>query len=57
MEFASEMVVKALENGLRIRELPITYHPRGGESKLIEVRDALRYLRFMFKYKIFGDTK
>ncbi len=34
MEFASEMVVRAAKAGLDIRQLPIEYHPRGGESKL-----------------------
>lgn len=34
MEFASEMVIEASRKGLRISEVPITYHPRKGESKL-----------------------
>lgn len=52
MEFASEMVIKAVETDLKILEIPITYHPRGGESKLNAIRDALRHLRFMFTYKL-----
>lgn len=52
MEFASEMVVKALAVNLNILEIPITYYPRAGESKLNAVRDAVRHLRFMLKYKI-----
>jgi glycosyltransferase involved in cell wall biosynthesis len=47
MEFASEIVVKAARAGLRVAEVPITYHPRIGESKLNGVRDAWRHLRFM----------
>jgi glycosyltransferase involved in cell wall biosynthesis len=47
MEFASEMVVNALRAGLAIREIPITYHPRTGESKLSGLRDAWRHVRFM----------
>ena len=47
MEFASEMVVRAAKEGLRIAELPITYHPRGGESKLSSFRDGWRHLRFL----------
>jgi hypothetical protein len=47
MEFASEIVVKAARAGLRMAEVPITYHPRIGESKLNGVRDAWRHLRFM----------
>ncbi|MDQ6945198.1 MAG: glycosyltransferase family 2 protein [Actinomycetota bacterium] len=47
MEFASEIVVKAARSDLRVAEVPITYHPRIGESKLNGVRDAWRHLRFM----------
>src|SRR5262249_15040724 len=47
MEFASELVVNALRQRLRIVEIPITYHPRAGESKLVGFRDAWRHLRFM----------
>src|SRR5207244_6347899 len=31
MEFASEMVIRASKEKLRIAEFPIEYHPRGGE--------------------------
>src|SRR5438552_9702918 len=47
MEFASEMVVRASKEGLVIREFPIHYHPRGGESKLSSFRDGWRHLRFL----------
>jgi hypothetical protein len=47
MEFASEMVIRAAKEGLVIRELPIRYHPRGGESKLSSFRDGWRHLRFL----------
>jgi glycosyltransferase involved in cell wall biosynthesis len=47
MEFASEMVVRASRAHLKIAELPITYHPRGGESKLSSFRDGWRHLRFL----------
>ena len=47
MEFASEMVIRAAKEGLEIRELPIEYHPRGGESKLSSLRDGWRHLRFL----------
>jgi len=47
MEFASEMVALALRHGLRVAELPITYYPRGGRSKLRSFRDGWRHLRFM----------
>ncbi|MBV8431585.1 MAG: glycosyltransferase family 2 protein [Solirubrobacterales bacterium] len=47
MEFASEMVVGAAREGLVIDELPIKYHPRGGESKLSSFRDGWRHLRYL----------
>lgn len=50
MEFASEMVVAAIREKLRIREIPISYHLRKGESKLVPVRDAWRHLSFMLIY-------
>ncbi|HEV7667303.1 MAG TPA: glycosyltransferase family 2 protein [Thermoanaerobaculia bacterium] len=50
MEFASELVVNALREQLSIEEIPITYHPRIGESKLNGVRDAWRHVRFMLMF-------
>jgi glycosyltransferase involved in cell wall biosynthesis len=47
MEFASEMVIRASREKLRITEFPIEYHPRGGESKLSSFRDGWRHLRFL----------
>ena len=47
MEFASEMVIRAAKEKLDIREVPIRYHPRGGESKLSTLRDGWRHLRFL----------
>jgi glycosyltransferase involved in cell wall biosynthesis len=47
MEFASEMVIRASKERLRIAEFPIEYHPRGGESKLSSWRDGWRHLRFL----------
>ena len=47
MEFASEMVIRAAKANLDIRQVPIEYHPRGGESKLSSFRDGWRHLRFL----------
>jgi glycosyltransferase involved in cell wall biosynthesis len=47
MEFASEMIVRAAKERLDIREIPIEYHQRGGESKLSSFRDGWRHLRFL----------
>jgi Glycosyl transferase family 2 len=49
MEFASEIVVKAARSGLRVAEVPITYHPRIGESKLNSLQDGWRHLRFLLQ--------
>jgi glycosyltransferase involved in cell wall biosynthesis len=47
MEFASEMVIRAAKENLDIREFPIEYHLRAGESKLSSFRDGWRHLRFL----------
>jgi glycosyltransferase involved in cell wall biosynthesis len=47
MEFASEMVIRAAKEKLVVRQFPIEYHPRAGESKLSSVRDGWRHLRFL----------
>src|SRR3712207_915692 len=47
MEFASEMVIRAGKEQLDVRQTPIEYRPRGGESKLSSFRDGWRHLRFL----------
>jgi hypothetical protein len=47
MEFASEWVIRASKLGLDVREIPISYHPRKGESKLSSFADGWRHLRFL----------
>jgi hypothetical protein len=47
MEFASEHVIRSSKLGLDIREVPIEYHPRAGESKLSSFSDGWRHLRFL----------
>jgi glycosyltransferase involved in cell wall biosynthesis len=47
MEFASEMIVRAAKERLDIRQIPIEYRPRAGESKLSSVRDGWRHLRYL----------
>ena len=48
MEFASEMIIEATRNKLRIAEVPIVYHPREGNSELSSFSDGWRHLKFMF---------
>jgi glycosyltransferase involved in cell wall biosynthesis len=50
MEFASEMVFKAVRRNLKVGEIPIEYFPRTGESKLSRFGDAWRHVRFMLLY-------
>ncbi len=50
MEFAYEMIIKAIKNNLKIKELPINYSKRLGISKLRSFADGWRHLRFMLLY-------
>lgn len=50
MEFASEMLIKALRSNLKIKEVPINYYPRKGRTKLRRFPDGWRHLRFMLMY-------
>ncbi|ODV50002.1 glycosyltransferase involved in cell wall biosynthesis [Methanohalophilus euhalobius] len=51
MEFASEMVIEASYNDLRIKEVPISYHVRYAPSKLRSLQDGWRHVRFMMLYQ------
>jgi len=51
MEFASEMIIEAARENLKIAEIPITYYPREGDSKLSSFADGWRHLRFMMLYR------
>jgi glycosyltransferase involved in cell wall biosynthesis len=51
MEFASEMIIEAARENLKIAEIPITYYPREGDSKLSSLADGWRHLRFMMLYR------
>ncbi|MDI6723941.1 MAG: glycosyltransferase family 2 protein [Methanobacterium sp.] len=51
MEFASEMVIEAARKNVKMAEIPITYYPRGGESKLSSFSDGWRHVRFMMLYR------
>lgn len=52
MEFATEMIVKALAHGLRVTEAPTVLHPDGREkrSHLRTWRDGWRHLRLLLLY-------
>jgi hypothetical protein len=48
MEFASEMIIRAAKNKIKITEVDINYRLRSGNSKLKKIRDGLRHLKFIF---------
>ena len=56
MEFATEMVARSEQLGLRVAEVPVTLHPdgRGRRSHLRPVRDGLRHLRLMLHLALQG---
>jgi len=49
MEFASEMIIKAVKNNLKIKELPTNYKRRIGQSKLNPILDGLRHIFLIIK--------
>jgi glycosyltransferase involved in cell wall biosynthesis len=51
MEFASEMLVMASKERLRIDEVPISYYPRLTPSKLHSFADGWRHIRFVLLMK------
>jgi glycosyltransferase involved in cell wall biosynthesis len=51
MEFASEMLVMASKERLKIAEVPIDYYPRAAPSKLHSFADGWRHLRFVLLLK------
>lgn len=52
MEFASELILKGAEAGLKITEVAIPYLPRQGVSKLHRLRDGWRHLRLLFSSRL-----
>lgn len=47
MEFSSELLVKAKEKGLKIKEININFRQRIGKSKLRRFRDGFRHLKYL----------
>lgn len=50
MEFASEMLIRASQEELKIEEVPISYGKRIAPTKLSRFRDAWRHIRFMLLF-------
>ena len=51
MEFASEMIAQAVSLNLTIKQLPIDYQRRLGQSKLKPFSDGWRHLKFMLNHR------
>ncbi len=47
MEFATEMLIKAQKNNLKIKEIPITYSQRKGSSKLRPYKDGFAHVKYI----------
>lgn len=47
MDFASELIIKAAQAGMKISQTPITYNYRIGNSKLNSLVDGLAHLRLI----------
>jgi glycosyltransferase involved in cell wall biosynthesis len=55
-EFEAEFTVKALKQGFKIIEVPVSYRPRtDSEGKKIRFRDGLDILFTIIKYRLFND--
>ena len=50
MEFASEMLIRAAQEGMSIDEVPISYSRRIAPTKLSRFKDAWRHIRFMLLF-------
>jgi glycosyltransferase involved in cell wall biosynthesis len=59
MEFASEMIIRSVERGLKIGEIPITLYPdnRGRPPHLRSFRDGWRHLRLMIQMRHWGPPR
>lgn len=51
MEYATEMIIKAKQNHLRMIEVPINFYKdkRGTKSHLNTIRDGIRHVRVIVK--------
>ncbi len=52
MEFSSEILVRVKRGGFRLKEIPIDYYVRAGDSKLRTFQDGFRHLWFLLKERV-----
>ena len=50
MEFASEHIIRSAKLGMDIREFPVAYRRRAGESKLSSFADGWRHMRLLLAH-------
>jgi len=55
MPYVTEQLIKLAKRGVRIGEVPITYRPRIGETKLCAWTDGFKILKCMFKGRFRGN--
>jgi glycosyltransferase involved in cell wall biosynthesis len=53
-EIETEIFIKAVKKGLKIKEIPVVYTQRLGKNKLNAVVDGIKIISTLFKYK-FSD--
>lgn len=52
-EFCPEVTAKIAKKGIKIYEVPISYHPRPVEEKKIKWQDGIAAIFYLFKYRFF----
>ena len=55
MPYVTEQLIKLAKEGARIGEIPITYRPRIGETKLCAWTDGFKILKCIFKERFAGS--
>jgi len=57
-EFCPEVTARVLNRGIKIREVPITYHPRTvAQGKKVNWKDAVKAFWTLFKYRFLEKEK
>jgi glycosyltransferase involved in cell wall biosynthesis len=56
-EFTSETIIEAVKHGLTIQNVPISYYPRRGHSKLRTIRDGWSHLQLLLGYYFNLDNR
>ena len=51
MEYASEMIIKAIKNKYKIKEVGVNYKKRVGKSKLKTIKDGKRHIKLILKMR------